>query len=401
MKWESKKLEAVADFCLGKMLDQKKNRGGPLPYLANVNVRWGEFDLADLREMRFEQHELERYGLRYGDIVMCEGGEPGRCAIWKDQRSSMMIQKALHRIRPHDCLRPEFLYYFFLYKGRTGNLSPLFTGSTIKHLPREKLALVEVPVPAPSIQDYVASILSAYDDLIENNRRRLQLLEQAARLLYKEWFVHLRFPGHEHAKIIDGVPEGWERRTLEDLCEHISYGYTASANENDVGPKFLRITDIVPEMIDWGSVPHCEIEERKLQKFLLHEGDVVIARTGATVGYGKRIGPRAPAAVFASYLVRFRFGPQFDNILGGIFMESDYYKAYVQSNIGGAAQPNANARILGGAKILVPPITLQRLFRENAEPIFDQRNALQEQNQKLAQARDLLLPKLMNGEIAV
>ena len=208
MSWETQKLETVADFCLGKMLDQKKNRGEPLPYLANVNVRWGEFDLADLREMRFEQHELDRYGIKYGDIVMCEGGEPGRCAIWKEQRSSMMIQKALHRIRPHDCLRPEFLYYFFLYKGRTGHLSSLFTGSTIKHLPREKLALVEVPVPPHSTQDQIASVLSAYDDLIENNRRRIQLLEQSARLLYKEWFVHLRFPGHEHVKIKDGVPEG-------------------------------------------------------------------------------------------------------------------------------------------------------------------------------------------------
>ena len=111
MSWETQKLEAVADFCLGKMLDQKKNRSEPLPYLANVNVRWGEFDLADLREMRFGQHELDRYGLKYGDIVMCEGGVPGRCAIWKEQCSSMMIQKALHRIRPHECLRPEFLYY--------------------------------------------------------------------------------------------------------------------------------------------------------------------------------------------------------------------------------------------------------------------------------------------------
>ena len=160
MNWPTQKLETVADFCLGKMLDQKKNRGEHLPYLANVNVRWGEFDLADLREMRFEQHELDRYGLKYGDIVMCEGGEPGRCAIWKEQHSSMMIQKALHRIRPHDCLRPEFLYYFFLHKGRTGHLASLFTGSTIKHLPREKLALVEVPVPPRSTQDQIASILS-------------------------------------------------------------------------------------------------------------------------------------------------------------------------------------------------------------------------------------------------
>ena len=267
---------------------------------------------------------------------------------------------------------------------------------------RNDLHARKVQVPDDlSEQAEIASVLSAYDDLIENNRRRMQLLEQAARLLYKEWFVHLRFPGHEHTRIIDGVPEGWVRKTLEDLCDHVNYGYTASANENNIGPKFLRITDIVPETIDWGHVPHCEIDEKKLQKFRLIEGDIVVARTGATVGYAKRVGPRLPVAVFASYLVRFRFGRQYDNILGGIFMESDDYKAYVRSNISGAAQPNANAHILGGVKILVPPVTLKRLFREIAEPIINQRIVFQEQNQNLAKARDLLLPKLMNGEVAV
>ena len=90
--WRNGTLGEVADLCLGKMLDQNKNRGVPTPYLANVNVRWGEFVLDDLRVMRFEEHERERYGLKYGDIVMCEGGEPGRCAIWKEQVPGMMIQ---------------------------------------------------------------------------------------------------------------------------------------------------------------------------------------------------------------------------------------------------------------------------------------------------------------------
>lgn len=112
MSWITKPLEDVADFTLGKMLDQKKNRGEPLPYLANVNVRWGAFELDDLRYMKFESHEVERYSLKYGDIVMCEGGEPGRCAIWKKHQPGMMIQKALHRIRPHDCLDANYLFYF-------------------------------------------------------------------------------------------------------------------------------------------------------------------------------------------------------------------------------------------------------------------------------------------------
>lgn len=209
MKWPTKQLESVATFRLGKMLDEQKNKGDLLPYLANVNVRWGEIELENLREMRFEHDELDTFGLKYGDIVMCEGGEPGRCAIWKEQRPGMMIQKAIHRIRPHECLNHAFLYYTFLHFGKTGHFAPLFTGATIKHLPREKLALLEVPVPPKAVQERIAYILYAYDDKIENNRRRMALLEESARHLYEEWFVRLRFPGHEHTKIIDGVPEGW------------------------------------------------------------------------------------------------------------------------------------------------------------------------------------------------
>lgn len=141
----------LAEFRLGKMLDEKKNKGDLMPYLANVNVRWGEFDLRELREMRFEEDELDAFGLKYGDIAMCEGGEPGRCAIWKEQMPGMMIQKAIHRIR---CLAVEnhiYLYYSLRHQGQSGLLASLFTGATIKHLPREKLAKVTVLVPPASL----------------------------------------------------------------------------------------------------------------------------------------------------------------------------------------------------------------------------------------------------------
>ncbi len=401
MTWQKKQLDVIADFRLGKMLDEKKNKGDLMPYLANVNVRWGEFDLHDLREMRFEDHELDTFGLSYGDIVMCEGGEPGRCAIWKEQIPGTMIQKALHRIRPHQCLDHEFLFYTFLHMGRTGQFAPLFTGATIKHLPREKLALLEIAIPPLSIQKHIAEILSAYDDLMENNRRRMVLLEEAARQLFQEWFVRLRFPGHEHARVANGVPEGWERKKLIELCESVDYGYTASADREEVGPKFLRITDIVPEFIDWSEVPYCPIVDDRMEKFRLREGDIVIARTGATVGYAKRLHKRHPETVFASYLVRLRPKADVENLILGVFVESQAYKSYVKSRVGGAAQPNANAQVLAAAEILAPKPTIQRAFREFVEPLIDQREILQIENQKLRAARDLLLPRLMSGQIVV
>src|SRR5207248_7176452 len=129
--------------------------------------------------------------------------------------------------------------------------------SGVPHINLGILKDFKITLPEIDCQQRAADILSAYDDLIENNRRRMSLLEEAARQLYREWFVRLRFPGHEHTRIANGVPEGWQRQTLAEVCESIDYGHTASAEKDEVGPKFLRITDIVPEVIDWASVPYC------------------------------------------------------------------------------------------------------------------------------------------------
>ena len=388
--WNTQKLEAVADFCLGKMLDQRKNRGDPLPYLANVNVRWGEFDFTSLREMRFEEHELVRYGLKYGDIVMCEGGEPGRCAIWKDQRSSMMIQKALHRIRPHDCLRPEFLYYFFLHKGRTGHLSSLFTGSTIKHLPREKLALVEVPVPPHSVQDKIVSSLSAYDNLIENNRCRIQLLEQAARLLYKEWFVHLRFPGHEHVMIVDGVPEGWEKKPLNEIAD-ITMGQSPKSiyyNQDGNGLPFHQgVTNFGVRFPSHET--YCTVRSR-----IGEPGDILFS-VRAPVG---RINITPDRIVIGRGLAAIRSIGNQQNYLF-YALKSHFFK---EDMIGGGAIFAAiTKKDVYGVELMQPSDRIVAMFMEQVLPIDLQVANLQQTIDRLSKARDLLLPKLMSEEIAV
>lgn len=146
-KWETVKLGEVAEMCLGKMLDKNKNKGTYQPYLRNVNVRWGSFDLDDLLEMRFEESEQDRYGVRKGDLIMCEGGEPGRCAIWNATVPNMKIQKALHRIRVRDSIYNKFVYYLFSLYAQNGRLEKYFTGTTIKHLTGQSLKTIEIPLP--------------------------------------------------------------------------------------------------------------------------------------------------------------------------------------------------------------------------------------------------------------
>ena len=129
----------------------------------------------------------------------------------------------------------QFLYYNLLYRGRAGRFAPLFTGATIKHLPRQQLAKVEVDVPPMEVQERIVDILSAYDDSIENNRRRISLLERAARALYREWFVRLRFPGYGRTRIVDGMPEGWDRKPLGEIA-NITMGQSPkSIHYNETG----------------------------------------------------------------------------------------------------------------------------------------------------------------------
>ena len=146
---------------------------------------------------------------------------------------------------------------------------------------------------------------------------------------------------------------------LRDICESVEYGYTASASTEPVGPRFLRITDIVPERLDWEVVPFCQIDPKKLSKYRLHSGDIVIARTGATTGWAKFI-KNPPEAVFASYLVRVRPAASVDARFVGFVVESSAYKDFIQQHMGGAARLNANAQILTTYEIPLPPLSIQR-----------------------------------------
>ena len=137
-------LGCISESRLGKMLDKEKNTGVPRKYLRNINVRWFSFDLSDLLEMRIEDDEIEKYSVCKGDLVICEGGEPGRCAVWQSDEA-LFYQKALHRVRFTDGSNPLFYMYYLWYAAQTGQLKPFFTGTGIKHLTGQ--ALVKLPVP--------------------------------------------------------------------------------------------------------------------------------------------------------------------------------------------------------------------------------------------------------------
>jgi type I restriction enzyme S subunit len=133
---------------LGKMLDKSKNTGVETPYLRNVNVRWFGFDLADIQDIRVSEQERVELSLRKGDVLVCEGGEPGRCAIWDRDDSRFVYQKALHRVRLGERCLPQWFCYLLKDAADSGTLNRLFTGTTIKHLTGSSLSVWQFPLPS-------------------------------------------------------------------------------------------------------------------------------------------------------------------------------------------------------------------------------------------------------------
>jgi type I restriction enzyme, S subunit len=275
----------------------------------------------------------------------------------------------------------------------------------------DRNVLHQMPVKSANrpTQQRVVELLSAYDDLIQNNRKRIALLEEAARLLYREWFVHLRFPGHEHVKVVDGVPSGWHRWLLSELCPPkigIQTGpFGSQLHQSDyteqgvpvVMPKDMQGYRI--ETVGIARIPE-ELGDR-LGRHRMEVGDTVYGRRG-DIGRRAFIGRRQSGWLCGTGSLRIR--PDAAKIVPRYLFEtlgSPQTAGFIANQAKGSTMPNLSAGALQRVPILCPPMSLQRTFVEAIEPFNEQVEVLSEQSQKLAAARDLLLPRLMNGEIAV
>lgn len=253
-------------------------------------------------------------------------------------------------------------------------------GATQDNLSLEKILSFPLRIPSLPIQQKIASIVGGYNDLIENNRRRIALLEEAAQMLYREWFVHFRFPGHEHVKIIDGLPEGWERRTLGEIA------------------LVRKGKNITKETVEPGGVP---VVAGGLKPAYYHsqwnaEGPVItVSASGANAGY---------VALYHSniWASDCSFLSSSENAkIWTLFLALKARQAEITGMQQGAAQPHVYPKQLERLVLPVAPATLETLFEVGVDASFLMIANLEKQNEVLAQARDLLLPRLMNGEIAV
>lgn len=296
--------------------------------------------------------------------------------------------------------RPKFVYYFLqsVLKGMQSDKAAV-PGVNRNDLHARKVKCTK----DHTLQVAVEELISPYDDLIENNRHRMRLLEESARLLYQEWFVHLRFPGHEQVKITDGVPEGWEESTLGSLAS-VQSGYAFKSKDwLEAGNPVIKIKNITGDgTVD---IADCQCIDdnvaEKAQKFKLEEGDFLIAMTGATVG---KVGimPRSNQSYYLNQRVgKFEFVGEASREFVFCLANTKHFRNQIENLAGGAAQPNISGKQIESIKVLRPSDKLLSFFSEQTYNLFEQRQLLVESNKKLAQARDILLPKLMSGELTI
>jgi type I restriction enzyme, S subunit len=358
----------------------------------------GGFRLRPGKDRFYTGNIPEDYILNEGDLIiaMTEQG-PGLLG------SSALIpedDKYLHNQRlgliqdiDDSMLNKGFLYYLFNTRSVRGQISGSATGTKVRHTAPGRIYRVKVLVPSiVAEQRRIASILFTYDNLIENNRRQIHLLEQAARLLYKKWFVHLRFPGHEHVQIIDGVPEGWKKKPFSELATFLNGFAFKPAHLGDVGFPIVKI----PELRDGptAKTPR-NIGEHIPEKYLLDNGDILFSWSGTLLvniwNHGK--------GLLNQHL--FKVTPISENLRGLVYFALKQALLEFQNQTTGATMKHIRKGALDKITSLTPTSVLLDEFEGTVTPILEQISNLQKQTTGALKARDLLLPRLMNGEIAV
>ena len=401
--------EVYAGMYDGPHATPKPSGSGPI-FLGIKNVgESGQLDLSDVRHISEEEYPrwIKRVEPRHGDIVFSYEATLNRYAmIPQGFRGCLGRRMAL--IRPDEskaCGR--FLYYYFFgQEWRNVIAQNTLIGSTVDRIPIAKFPDFPITIPPLPTQRKIAAILSAYDDLIENNLRRIKILEEMAQNLYREWFVKFRFPGHQHAHFTDSshgmIPDGWEAGTLGTVSNVIP-GYAFKSKDwVDVGMPVIKIKNIRPgNLIDTEQVDHVPegILSSTHKKFWIHNGDILIAMTGATAGKVGKVRSRK------SMLLNQRVAK---------IEPKDHFKEFVWCTVGnpgaekrfyaladGAAQPNMSGSQIENLEILVPSFDLVSQFNDTVTPIINDVDNMILRNQTLRYTRDLLLPKLISGEVDV
>jgi type I restriction enzyme S subunit len=396
MSWEEKRLDDLGLVARGRSRHRPRDAAhlydGPYPFVQTGDVKHADLYLTSYSqtysEAGLEQSKLWSQGTLCITIAanIAETAILGFDACFPDSVIGFVADES-------QCDARFIKYKFDTIKQRYQQVSQ---GAAQDNLSLEKLLAFKLVVPPVDEQRRIADILSSYDDLIENNRRRMTLLEEAARQLYREWFVRLRFPGHEHTRIANGVPEGWERKTIADVAE-VNRESLGSSFEGEI--EYIDIASVTPGQINETTAYDFRDAPSRARRVVRH-GDIIWSCV--------RPNRRSHAVIWqppTNLIVSTGFAVLTPYIVPTAFLyfatTTDAFVGYLENHARGVAYPAVIAGDFERAELLVPSHALLTAFNDFVEPTLSQIHNLRAQNQKLRAARDLLLPRLMSGEIAV
>ncbi|MBE0470390.1 MAG: restriction endonuclease subunit S [Methyloprofundus sp.] len=289
---------------------------------------------------------------------------------------------------------PRYVYYLL----KSIDFTSFNVGAGVPTLNRNHLAGIKVKNISHDQEIKIANTIAKYDDLIENNKRRIALLEESARLLYREWFVHFRFPGHEHVKIISGLPEGWSELKIEEVGEVVTGKTPLTKKSNYYGGliPFVKTPDM------HGNVYVLNTDQTLTEEGAATQANKFIPKDSLIVSCIGTLGVVAISATDCQTNQQINSVVPFDsNHNLYLYFTFKMLKPRLEAMGGGATMGNVNKSKFSSLNIVMPSGFLLNAFKDFADPVFQQILILQKQNQKLTQARDILLPRLMNGDLAV
>ncbi len=371
----SERAESGVPFFCSKQIIQLENGEMPSDYDHITNEHFRDIQI--------------KYGVpSAGDLLITTRGTYGIPYIYKERDCFYFADGNLTWLKDFDdCLSSHYLYYWFKsYEGQK-KIDAIAKGTAQKAVPIALIKDLQLSLPPISQQKRIASILSAYDDLIENNRRQIKLLEEAAQRLYREWFVELRFPGHESVKVVDGVPEGWKKQKLVDIAD-VQYGFAFDGkcfNNQRSGTPIIRIRNI-PD----GTTSDYTTESAD-SRYVVHNGEIVVGMDGEfhiNTWNGED-----------AYLVQRTccIRPT-DKALNGWLLYAIYEPIkFYEKTVVGSTVAHLGKKHVDTIELLTSPSNLYKPF----VALYKKRQVLLNQNRKLSKARDHLLPKLMSREMEV
>ena len=406
MKWEKVRLadccESIAD---GDHLPPPKAESG-IPFVTISNIVNNKFDFTNtmfVPEEYYNNLDSKRKA-KQGDILYSVVGSFG-IPVFIDDDIPFVFQRHIAILRPNSKILPKYLYYTMLSRDFFNMADVAAIGAAQRTITLSSLRNMTISVPTLSIQKRITDILSAYDDLIENNQKQIKLLEEAAQRLYKEWFVDLRFPGHENVKIVDGVPEGWSYKPLSDLFSFVrGKSYTSKELSDTSGVLMVNLKNIRA----FGGYKR-NAEKRFTGKYKkeqsLNPGDLVMGVTDMTqerrlVGHSAIVPDLGEPMTLSMDLIK--LVPT--NIQKSYLYSTLYYGGFslkISPLANGVNVLHLKPEAMMNLQMLVPTRELMDTYVKVFDPIQSRIELLQKQIDVAAEARDRLLPKLMSGELEV